>query len=123
MRKVDYKKLFEKLSPEDKVRVNQPRTYKIKDSDGHTMLAIFCSEADFVLSMNDKEVREQWQRILKLDGEIYVTASDYPVLCDGYESRDIYVSKLSTVFKAKNAFALNSFVDYMGYTEVLKVEI
>lgn len=121
MRKVDYKKLFEKLSLEDKVRVNQPRTYKIVDGDERTMLAIFCSEADFVLSMNDKEVKEQWQRALELDGDIYVTASDYPVGSDNYEHYEHYVCKLESVFEAKNAFALNECADYRGYvTEVLK---
>lgn len=124
MRKVDYKKLFEKLSLDEKVRVNQPRTYKIKDSDGHTMLAVFCSEADFVLSMNDKEVKEQWQRALDLDSGIYVTASDYPVSDNGYITLDSYVCPLSVVFNAKNAFSLNECENYSGYlSEVPKSEI
>lgn len=115
MKKVDYKKLFEELSLEDKVRVNQPRTFKIKDSDSHTMLAVFCSEADFVLSMNAKEVKEQWQRALKLDDGIYVTASDYPVSIDTYKSYDFEVCKLSEVFKASNAYALNKVKGYIPY--------
>ena len=120
MKKVNYKKLFEKLSLDEKVRVNQPRTYKLKDSGGHTLLALFCSEADLVASMNVDMVKEKWQRALELDSGIYVTASDYPIDGSHYQLNDYLVCPLSAVFKAENAFSLNLIDSYQGYVKEVK---